>query len=164
MAATYEPIATQTLGSAAASVTFSSISASYTDLVLVFWKLTSAGAQCSLQFNGDTGSNYSNTSLSGNGSTAASARASSGTSISLENALISDATNASMNILSVMNYSNTTTNKTIISRGGAAASGVNANVGLYRSTSAISSLTVLSGGSSTFSTGATFTLYGIKAA
>ena len=164
MPATYEPIATQTLGSAAASVTFSSISASYTDLVLVFWKLTSAGAQCSLQFNGDTGSNYSNTSVSGNGSAAASARSSSSTSISLENALISDATNASMNILSVMNYSNTTTYKTTISRANAAASGVNANVGLYRSTSAISSLTVLSGGASTFSTGATFTLYGIKAA
>lgn len=164
MAKTYEPIATQTLGSAAASVTFSSISSSYTDLVLVFWKLTSAAAQCSLQFNGDTGSNYSNTSVSGNGSAAASARSSSGTSISLENALISDTTNASMIILNVMNYSNTTTNKTIISRANAAASGVNANVGLYRSTSAISSLTVLSGGSSTFSTGATFTLYGIKAA
>jgi hypothetical protein len=35
MAITYEPIATTTLGTAAASVTFSSISGAYTDLVLV---------------------------------------------------------------------------------------------------------------------------------
>ena len=164
MAKTYEPIATQTLGSAAASVTFSSISASYTDLVLVFWKLTSVAAQCGLQFNSDTANNYSNTSLSGNGSSAASARSTSTSQINLENGLISDATNASMIIFNVMNYSNTTTFKTTISRGGAAASGLNANTGLYRSTSAISSLTILSGGASTFSTGATFTLYGIKAA
>ena len=164
MAKTYEPIATQTLGTAAATVTFSSIAATYTDLVLVFWKLTSADAQCSLQFNGDTGSNYSNTSVSGNGSAAASARASSATSISLENALISNATNASMNVLNVMNYSNTTTNKTTISRASAAGSGVNSTVGLWRSTAAINSLTLLSGGASTFSTGSTFTLYGIKAA
>ena len=33
--ATYEPIATQTLASAAASITFSSIAATYTDLRLV---------------------------------------------------------------------------------------------------------------------------------
>jgi hypothetical protein len=35
MAITYEPIATTTLGSAAADVTFTSISGTYTDLVLV---------------------------------------------------------------------------------------------------------------------------------
>ena len=35
-AATYEPIATTTLGSAASTITFSSISGSYTDLILVF--------------------------------------------------------------------------------------------------------------------------------
>ena len=147
MAKTYEPIATQTLGSAAASVTFSSISASYTDLVLVAWKLTSAAAQCGIQFNSDTATNYSNTSVSGNGTSAGSSRAASTSQIDIENALISDATNAAINIVNVMNYSNTTTNKTVISRTNAAASGVNANVGLWRNTAAITSLTIKSSGS-----------------
>jgi hypothetical protein len=164
MAKTYEPIATQTLGSSAATVTFSSIPATYTDLVLVFWKLTSAAAQAGIQFNSDTATNYSNTSVSGNGTSTASARSASSSQIDIENALISDATNAAMNILNVMNYSNTTTYKTVISRTGAAASGVNANVGLWRNTAAITSITIKSSGVTTFSTGATFTLYGIKAA
>jgi hypothetical protein len=60
MAITYEPIATTTLGTAEASVTFSTISGAYTDLVLViegtfanywFWQV----ADILMQFNGDTG-------------------------------------------------------------------------------------------------------------
>jgi hypothetical protein len=71
MAITYEPIATTTLGSAAATVTFSSISGAYTDLIVVANLAQSAGSN-SLRFrlNGDTGSNYSATILRGYGSTA----------------------------------------------------------------------------------------------
>jgi hypothetical protein len=43
----------------------------------------------------------------------------------------------------LQNYSNTTTFKTIISRSNDTASAANATVGLYRSTSAITSLTVI---------------------
>ena len=72
MAITYEPIATTTLGSAQASVSFSSFSG-YTDLVLVCVATTASDDQfLSVQFNGDTGSNYSNTYMTGNGSTATS--------------------------------------------------------------------------------------------
>jgi hypothetical protein len=69
MAATYEPIETQTLGSAAASVTFSSITGSYTDLILVSSISTTHTATTSLviQLNGDTATNYSNTRLLGDG-------------------------------------------------------------------------------------------------
>jgi hypothetical protein len=60
MAITYEPIATTTLGSAAASVTFSSISGSYTDLVLV---VTGIGATVTtfpwIRFNGLSTNIYS---------------------------------------------------------------------------------------------------------
>jgi hypothetical protein len=74
---TYEAIATQTLGSAAASVTFSSIPGTYTDLVLVVaGTLTTGTENIVMQFNGDTGSNYSVTSLLGDGSTASSFRSS----------------------------------------------------------------------------------------
>ncbi len=60
MPATYEPLATTTLGSAASSVTFSSISGSYTDLVVVFSGTAGGGnSNLILTFNSDTGSNYS---------------------------------------------------------------------------------------------------------
>jgi hypothetical protein len=60
-----------------------------------------------------------------------------------------------------MNYSNTTTYKTIIARGSGASNEVKAQVNLWRSTSAITSITVYAGGGN-FNSGASFTLYGIK--
>jgi hypothetical protein len=62
-----------------------------------------------------------------------------------------------------MNYSNTTTNKTVLGRSSAASGFVEAAVGLWRNTSAITSITATTGGQS-YQTGSTFTLYGIKAA
>ena len=64
--ATYTPIATQTPGSNTASISFSSIPGTYTDLVLVIDNAftASGGYSYSLSFNDDTASNYSNTSSS----------------------------------------------------------------------------------------------------
>jgi hypothetical protein len=56
---TYVAIAEQTLGTAAASVTFSSIPGTYTDLVLVLSVQDASGNTFALQFNGDTSTNYS---------------------------------------------------------------------------------------------------------
>ena len=162
MARTYEPIATTTLGSAAATVTFSSIPATYTDLVLIMSaKITSGGATNDrIQFNGDTSSNYSTTVLYGSGSAAGSYRLSS-TSILIDDVT---STNFNANIINIMNYANTTTYKTVILRSSPPDSSVQANVGLWRKTpEAINQVSVLAG-SSTFVAGSTFTLYGIKAA
>ena len=60
--ATYYPIATTTLSSATNSVSFSSISGSYTDIVIVFnGAASTSGVTCNVQFNSDTGTNYSTT-------------------------------------------------------------------------------------------------------
>jgi hypothetical protein len=162
MPSTYEPIATQTLGSSAASITFSSISASYTDLVMVFSGSATATSYISYQYNGDTGSNYSVTLLRGNGSAASSSRYSSITEIytAISATNTTDINNV---ILHIQNYSNTTTYKTSLSRANNAAVSTEAGVGLWRSTAAINSLKVLSP-TNNFATGSTFTLYGIKAA
>ena len=81
---TYTPIATQTLSANTASVTFSSIPQGYTDLVLIVSATPVAAGTWNLEmrFNNDTGSNYSRTVLSGDGSTAQSDRQSNQTLIS----------------------------------------------------------------------------------
>jgi len=69
---TYTPIATQILSSTTASVTFGSIPTFYTDLVLVIngGHNSGLGYGINIQFNNDTGSNYSSTVIRGNGSIA----------------------------------------------------------------------------------------------
>lgn len=166
MATTYEPIATTTLGSAQGTVSFSSISGSFTDLILVCNIAQSSGANSlRYRFNDDSGSNYSATHLYGNGSTASSGRESSATSAYINTT--GTTTQEAVFILHVMNYSNTTTNKTAIGRGNNASVGTDATVGLWRDTSAINKISVAMGGSfptNNFASGSTFTLYGIAAA
>jgi hypothetical protein len=164
---TYTPIATTTLGSAAASYTFSSIPSTYTDLVLVGNFGIASSQYPYIRFNSDSGSNYSTTDLYGTGSSAGSSRESNGTKIwvSLD---IPSSTGIETNcIINVQNYSNATTYKTAISRDNSAANGTTATVGLWRSTSAINSITIggFGGGAgANLSAGSTFTLYGIAAA
>jgi hypothetical protein len=161
MPKTYEPIATQTLGSATATVTFSSIPGTYTDLILIANVKRTAGSDIEIQLNGDTGSNYSFTYLYGTGSATGSGRASDQTK---GNIGYSGTTSFTTQIVQFMNYSNTTTNKTFIGRNSPADAGdVSTLVNLYRSTSAITSI-LLDPNSGNLDTGSTFTLYGIKSA
>lgn len=165
---TYTPIATTTLGSAAASYTFSSISGSYTDLVLVIaGTVTSNGSGVVARFNSDTGSNYSVTSLRGTGSAASSSRASNQTYAWLSYGDGFSSTEQCNLLAQIQNYSNSTTFKTVITRqnnaNGSSGAGVEATVNLWRSTSAITSVTLLCD-SGNLNTGMTLTLYGIAAA
>jgi hypothetical protein len=169
MPQTYTPIATQTLGSTAATVTFSSIAATYTDLILISVARstgTFTADDILGQFNSDTASNYSNTQLFGNGSTASSNRQSSQSSFK---AGLTTGTTSASNVfatstLHIFNYANTTTFKTMLVRKDNAESLTMTNVSLWRKTpEAITSL-VLFPVTGSFATGSTFTLYGIKAA
>jgi hypothetical protein len=156
---TYDPIASITLGAASSSVTFSAIPQTYTDLVVVMFSDQTASSISRVQFNGDTATNYSSTNLVGDGSTATSSRATTDSAVTVTSATTSD----NISIINIMNYSNTTTNKTFLIRRNDAAVTVQLNVGLYRSTSAITSIRLFSN-SSTFTSNSTFNLYGIKAA
>jgi hypothetical protein len=156
---TYKPIATQTLGSSSSSVTFSSIPQTYTDLVLVYNGISSASATATFQFNSDTGSNYSNTYVLGNGSSTSSGN---GTNTSSMYQFYPTTTYSSA-VSHILNYSNSNVYKTVLTRSSNTANYSLANVGLWRNTSAITQIVVgISTG--TFSSGSTFTLYGIKAA
>lgn len=160
---TYTPIATTTLGSAAASYTFSSIPSTYTDLILVANTIMTAADYISIQVgNGsvDTGSNYSQTGIYGNGTTATSNRGSNQTTADVGYA----STSVCNHIVHFQNYSNTSTNKTFLSRSNNTSIQTTAGVNLWRSTSAINTIKVLTYGGQTYAAGTTFTLYGIQAA
>ena len=161
--ATYVPINTQTLGSAAASVTFNSIPQGYTDLVLISTVQGASAADLAAQFNGDTSSGlYSVTYLSGNGTAAFSGRVSAKNYIPLDYYGGAATSGYNNEIHHFMNYSNTTTYKTVIGRANAAGTGTDAIVGLWRNTVAITSITLsLVTPSANLSAGSTFTLYGI---
>jgi len=160
---TYSTIATTTLGSAASSYTFTSISGSYTDLIIVAQIKGTATTYLNLRFNGDTGTNYSRTTLSANGSTVTSERRTNQAQINTDYNEAVETNFNYINTLQIMNYSNTTTYKTVLCRANNAATGTGATVGLWRNTAAITSVTLVAN-NNTFDTGSTFTLYGITAA
>jgi len=163
--ATYEPIANTNGTGSSSSITFSSIPATYTDLVLIINGATTAstGNPC-LRFNGDTATNYSRTNMGGNGSVAYSDRETTVNRILLIGGVYFSTAFDTNLIVQIQNYSNTTTYKTTLCRANKAGDAVDANVGLWRSTAAINSLTFFTASGNNISTASTFTLYGIAAA
>ena len=167
MPATYEPIASQTLGSNSASVTFSSIPGTFTDLVLVANARSTHTADAyegmTLRYNSDSGSNYSRTYLLyGPGSTRAS-NASSAESVMNHG---SSNTNLSVIVVNIMSYANTNVFKTSLHAGAGLGNfyGLDRTVNLWRSTAAITSITIASAQGANLASGSTFSLFGVKAA
>jgi len=118
-----------------------------------------------LRFNSDSGSNYSRTWVYGDGSSAVSNRTSNATSAYW--GATASGSEFLLNEFNLMNYGNSTTNKTMLVRQTQASSGgqAGAYVYLWRSTSAITSISFISAtGSATIAAGSTITLYGIQAA
>ena len=163
MTTTYEKIATTTVSNTSTvTVTLSSISSNYTDLVMVF-RGGCDNSSMRMQFNSDTGSNYSVTLMSGNGSLARSTRQSSQDAILIAGAYAYQ-TVTSNTITQIQNYSNTTTYKTALSRNNEGTGATEAFVGTWRNTAAITtiSLTAINATGFWFN-GSKVTLYGIKA-
>lgn len=171
MAITYDPIASQILGSNQSTVTFSSIAASWTDLVLVVnakasGTATITGAQ--IYFNSDTNkANYAFTAMYGTGSTYGTFAWGSGTSQDHGPApLVCTATNFCPSIVHINNYYNSTIYKPALSRSGDASGSTYLSAGIWLNTSTINSITIYGPDSGTYSfvTGSYFGLFGIKAA
>lgn len=173
MAVTYTPIATYTVSGSATQIDFTSISQSYTDLVLVMNVGMSRNGAAFLMRVGngsiDSGTNYSETDLYGNGSTTGSQRTTNNTVWNIFAAVgSSTSTGENTFILQLQNYSNATTYKTALGRANNASSslypGAATAAFLWRSTSGIDTIRLLRQSTDTFNSGSTFTLYGIKAA
>ena len=164
--ATYTPIATTTLGSSSASYTFTSIPTTYTDIILIAQGIMTSNARIDLLMgNGsvDTGSNYSNTEMYGDGTNAYSQGRSNNSTMQG----IFDGQGAGTGQFTFaahfMNYANTSTYKTVLGRYASVTGGsIGATVGLWRSTAAINTIKIQP--TSNFAAGIMFTLYGIASA
>jgi hypothetical protein len=164
---TYTPIATTTLGSPSTTITFSSIPQTYTDIVIVAsirrnFPGGSGNRDALMRFNSDSNSNYSKTTIFGNGSSAGSFRHSNFTSLGLIKCVDANFPNG-VSVVSIQNYSNLTTYKTTLSRSGDMSDGTSASAGLWRSTTAINQIQIFETVDG-FAVGDSVTLYGIAAA
>ena len=165
---TYTPIATTTLGSAVTSFTFTSIPQTYTDLILIAsGSISASGPAFKVRVGSsntiDTGNNYSMNRLiwyaSGSPYPVESPNIS---YYSLDGSSYSSSAQ-NIAISNIMNYSNTTTYKTMLNRSGYASDQAEMSVALWRSTNAINTIQVLVD-SQSINAGTTFTLYGIASA
>ena len=169
MPRTYEPIASQTLGSDTALVAFTGIPQTYTDLTLVIYATSARSANVSLVFtylNNDSSSIYSRTRIWTNTSSVFSDRNTGDSTCYIGEIPGNSSSTRGVSISHFMSYSNTNVFKTVLSRNGHYDTNAQANlfVNLWRSTAAISSLYTYNEGASNFKSGSTFSLYGIKAA
>jgi len=166
MAITYDKIATTTLSGTASSVTFSSIAASWTDLKLIIVTIVPANnGYYYVQFNGDTAANYSCNFMQGNGTSATSTKFTTANGSDAGRVGGSAVTTApSLLTLDIFSYRNST-HKTYIGNHSSDQNGAGVTynvVGKWGSTAAITSFSVFgNGGSNSFTTGTSATLYGI---
>lgn len=164
---TYIALDKVTVGTATPSITFTGISGSYTDLVIVAnFTVASVSANLQMYFNGDNSSGlYSKTQLEGTGTSALSGNTTGGNAIGLDSNIGDDTTSPSIQIVQLMNYANTSVFKTALVRQAgfwSANPGTSARVGLWRNANAITSVT-FTNGAVNFAVGSTFSLYGIAA-
>jgi hypothetical protein len=161
MPSTYEPIATTTLGSAQSTITFTSFGG-YTDLVLIGNLAFSSADYVRLVFNNETSNtNYYGTWLQGD---------TSGGRYNSSQYWIGGATQLNTTIgnntaiINILNYANTTTQKTVLARYNKAGATLGVQVGSWNNTAAITQIDIKGAEGNNLATGTTFTLYGIKAA
>ena len=158
---TYDPISSTTLAASASSVTFSGFptDGTYRDLVLIINADGTSQTELYIRMNGDSSSTYTSIRMQGSGSVAASATYS-GTGGMRLNGNGDIMTNFSFSaIIQLFDFSTTNKHKTILSRTNSS-QGVDACVGRWPSTSAMTSLTAYPA-SGSFDVGSTFNLYGI---
>jgi hypothetical protein len=175
-AGSFDSIATATVSGSSNTITFSSIPGTYKHLQLrILARGTATGGSADplilfVRANSDTGTNYANHRLVGNGATVAVGGSASQTRMTP--AVYADsgypANVYGAIILDILDYSSTTKNKTlrtisgVENNSGTASSQLNLRSDLWISTAAITTLTIENNGGDNFNSNSTFSLYGIK--
>jgi hypothetical protein len=165
LASSYESIATVTIGSGgASSISFTSIPSTYKHLQIraLVGSTVSAGNSMNMYFNTDsTTTNYYQHNLRGNGSTATAGAA----NIYRVSYTAGSSPNFGAHIIDILEYTNTSKNKTVRTLSGYDANGsgnVSLNSELWSNTAAVNAITLTLDGSQTFQQYSSFALYGIK--
>ena len=166
----YESIATVTLGSAASTISFSSIPSTFKHL-----QIRGIGRAANsvtdenlvIQLNSDTATNYSLHNVYGTGA-ATGANAGANTNVSYFARVTGASSNAStygVAVADVLDYADPNKYKTIRSLSGHDQNGsgyISLFSGNWRSTSAVTTVTIKNDSGSNIAAGSTFALYGIK--
>jgi hypothetical protein len=165
MAFTYDSIQTYTATGSQNQITFSSITQTYTDLVLIInaqGTVIYEDVNCYLNSdNGSSDNNYMFTQMTAVNTTLAGAGYWAQPRFRVGDYLPNSGTYGASET-HFLNYSNTSVKKTIIINSFMAAT--QQLSALYNSTTAISTIKIGLGGLGNFVAGSTFSLYGIKAA
>lgn len=171
---TYIALANFTVsGTAPSTLTFSSIPATYRDLVLVAnFQMSGTNSATRLRLNGDTGANYSGVWMVGITNTVGGLNPGghSSSETGESGARVFGAANGPVNLFTnigmiyIMDYSATDKHKTILSRYGSASTNrdVQATASRWANTNAVTSITLYDVSSQTYQAGSTFTLFGIR--
>jgi hypothetical protein len=174
----YDSIATTTLGTATASVTFSSIPATYTHLQLRCFiqsdRATYGMDVLRMRINSDTGSNYAAHDLRGDGSSAGTGSSSSQTSITSAGSGIGTTTGSTFGavIIDILDYANTNKYTTLRTLAGVDFNGTLAGFGgqvmldsgLWMNTAAVTTIVFEPVYGTNFTQYSKFALYGVKGA
>lgn len=159
---TYDLIASNVLTGTATSVTFSSIPATYRDLILVIRASTSSLSYLTYRLNGDTGANYLTVYAEGTGSLAQSSTVIDSFGYFVPgDAGRSNTGSATLTIANFQDYSATNKHKTQLVRANNTTTGTSMSASRWASTSAINSIVVAPTGAANFEVGGTFYLYGL---
>lgn len=158
----FVPLANFTLSTSATSVTFSSISQSYRDLILIVSNMTSSSNALRFKINGDTGVNYRAIRAEGNGSSTYSTTTNNNGYYFGTYSNSDEGTSPNIVQVNFMDSNRTNKHKTFIYRGSSISGPVaSMSMGRWVNTAAITSITIDSGISSL--AGSTFALYGVVA-
>lgn len=155
----WTPLANITLSSTAATVTFSSISGSFRDLILIVNAIGSATGSLAFRLNSDTSSNYFFTLIEGNGSTAVSTN-NSDTYLWFNANYSNLSTSIQTTQVDFLDYSATDKHKNSIGRVNASTQEVSIGIGRWANTAAITSISCHALGT-TFAAGSSLALYGV---
>ena len=164
-AVSYDSISTGVVDSSgAASITFSSIPATYTHLQLRCMTLSgSVSGDVRMQFNADTGTTYSIHNLYGTGAAVTAQSVASTTYIT--GAFSGSATQPGVSVIDILDYANTNKYKTARILAGLDVNGAGGyalfSSGTWRNTAAVTSITLFINAVN-FNQYSSFALYGIK--
>lgn len=173
-AGSYELIETTVLGSAASSVTFSSIASTYKHLQLRIVARSSRSSSIDnigIRLNSDSGTNYATHTLEGTGSSVSSGARTGDTATGRYkipgNTAPANAFGAS--VIDILDYASTSKNTTTRHFAGmhetsASQYQIILSSGLWLNTAAVSSIYLYNLNAGDFVTGSRFSLYGIKGA